>query len=152
MNISPNIRFSLDSEMPCRFTGCQVLDLGVFSSKIYGTAYSSDGKLLVLCFADGYTILWNSAEHRLMWKLDLSEYTEYALEFEIAYFSDNNIIEFISCRSHLKINIDTHTITVVSQSEGMANIPEYYDCYETKQDVVIDKAAISMVLNFDTFR
>lgn len=153
MNISPNIRFSLNGDIPCRFTGCKVLDLGVFSSKIYGSAYSSDKNLLVLCFADGYTILWNMAEHRLMWELDLSEYTEYALEFEIAYFSDNNIIEFISCRSHLKINIDTHTITVVSQSEGMANIPEYYDCYETKQDVVIDKATMSEIYSqLDQFK
>lgn len=132
MNISPNIRFSLDGEMPCRFTGCQVLDFGVFSSKIYGTAYSSDGKLLVLCFADGYTILWNSAEHRLMWELDLSEYTEYALEFEIAFFSNDNIIELISCRSHLKIDIDSHAVTVFSQSEGRANIPEYFDISDDK--------------------
>ena len=153
MNISPNIRFSLDGDIPCRFTCCKVLDLGVFSSKIYGAAYSDDNKLLCICFADGYTVLYNLAEHRLLWELDLSEYTEFALEFEIAYFSDNNIIELISCRSHLKINIDTHTITVVSQSEGMANIPEYYDCYETKQDVVIDKAAMSEIyLQLDQFK
>ena len=153
MNISTNIRFSLGGDIPCRFTGSKVLDLGVFSSKIYGSAYSDDNKLLCICFADGYTILYNLAEHRLLWELDLSEYTEFALEFEIAYFSDNNIIEFISCRSHLKINIDTHTITVVSQSEGMANIPEYYDCYETKQDVVIDKATMSEIYSqLDQFK
>ena len=139
MNISPNIKFSLDGDIPCRFNECKVLDLGVFSSKIYGSALSDDKSLLCICFADGYTILYNLAEHRLMWELDLSEYTEYALEFEIVFFSDANTVELISCRSHLKIDIVSQGITVVSQSDGMANIPEYYDFYETNQDAVIDK-------------
>ena len=153
MNISPNIRFSLDGDIPCRFTGCKVLDLGVFSSKIYGSAYSDDKTMLCICFADGYTVLYNLAEHRLLWELDLSEYTEFALEFEIVIFKDERTVELISCKSHLEIDIVSHAVSVISHSDGMANIPEYYDCYETKQDIVIDKAAMSEIYSqLDQFK
>ena len=153
MNISPNIKFSLDGDIPCRFTGCKVLDLGVFSSKIFGSAYSDDNKLLCICLADGYTVLYNSAEHRLLWKLDLSEYTEYALEFEIVIFKDERTVELISCKSHLKIDIESHAVSVISHSDGIANIPEYYDNIENNHDTVINKETLfEIYYHLDQFK
>ncbi|MBR1823459.1 MAG: hypothetical protein IJ779_04415 [Ruminococcus sp.] len=153
MNISPNIKFSLDGDIPCRFTGCKVLDLGVFSSKIYGSAYSGDNKLLCICFADGYTILYNLTEHRLLWELDLSEYTEYALEFENVIFYDERTVELISCKSHLKIDIENQRITVISHSDGIANISEYYDNIEAATNSSIPKETLFEVYShLDQFK
>lgn len=153
MNISPNIRFSLDGDIPCRFTGCKVLDLGVFSSIIYGSAYSDDKKMLCICFADGYTVLYNLAEHRLLWELDLSEYTEFALEFEIVIFDDERTVELISCKSHLEIDIKSQAVSVISHSDGMANIPEYYDNIEAATNSSIFKETLFEVYShLDQFR
>ena len=153
MNISPNIRFSLDGDIPCRFTGCKVLDLGVFSSKIFGSAYSDDNKLLCICLADGYTILYNLAEHRLLWELDLSEYTEFALEFEIVIFNDERTVELISCKSHLEIDIESHAVSVISHSDGIANILEYYDNIEAATNSSIPKETLFEVYShLDQFK
>lgn len=153
MSISPNIKFSLDGDIPCRFCGCKVLDLGVFSSKIYGSAYSEDKKMLCICFADGYTILYNLAEHRLLFELDLSEYTEFALEFEIVIFKDERTVELISCKSHLEINIESRAVTVISHSDGMANIPEYYDNIEVATTSSISKETLFEIYShLDQFR
>lgn len=153
MSISPNIRFSLDGDIPCRFTGCKVLDLGVFSSKIYGSAYSDDNKLLCICLTDGYTVLYNLAEHKLLWELDLSEYTEFALEFEFVFFNDERTVELISCKSHLEIDIKSHAVSFISHSDGIANIPEYYDNIEAATTSSISKETLFEVYShLDQFK
>ncbi len=124
MSISPNLKFSLDGEFPCCFYECRFPDTGVFGGKINSMAYSSDDSMLVLCYADGYTILYDAKNDIIEWELDLSQYTEFG--FDYCEFKDNELL-LVSLESCLKINVETQNITVISQADKNRITNEYYE-------------------------
>lgn len=65
----------------------------------------------MIAFENGYVILWDSEQRNIIWDKDFSEFTEFGLEFEYAYFADDNcVITLISRKSELKVDAATGEI------------------------------------------
>lgn len=126
-----NIKFSYNGEYPCSFRESWVFSLSLYDTPVCCTAFSDDNKYLLIALENGYVIMWDSEEKRIVWDKDLSEYTEEALEFEYAFFSHKeNVITLISCKSSLKINVMTGDMISCYNTKGNMFTDEYYECID----------------------
>lgn len=128
MYFPSNIKFSLNGEYPSSFRDCLVFFLSIYDLPAC-TAYSDDKKFLLIAFENGYVILWDSEQKSIIWDNDFSEFIEDGLEFEYAYFDDNNsIITLVSYNSELKVNAATGEIINFKNLNELDIFDEYFYC------------------------
>ncbi|MBQ8349505.1 MAG: hypothetical protein IJY19_07700 [Ruminococcus sp.] len=129
LKIPNGIRFSLDGEFPCRFCYSWIFFIEI--SDITATAVTSDGRYRLAAFENGYVIMWNFAENRLLWNYDLSRFTEDGRDFEYAIFSDDeNIITLVSCNSVVNLEVTTGAVLSSKNQKGYAVLDEFFECTE----------------------
>lgn len=142
MYIPCNIKFSYNGEYPCSFSNSAVFFLSLYDVPVCCTAYSDDNKYLLIALENGYVIMWDSEEKRIVWDKDFSEFTEEGREFEYAFFSkEENVITLISCNSSVKINLMAGDIISYHNVKGNVVIGEYFSCTDqaTTQKYILDE-------------
>lgn len=134
-----NIKFSLDGKYPCLFKECWIFFLGLYDLPACCTTYSDDKKSLLIAFENGYVILWDDVQKRIIWDKDFSEFTEFGLEFEYANFDDDkSVITLVSCNSDLKVNAATGEIIGFKNLKELDIFDEYFDCIPKYQSTRTD--------------
>ena len=103
--------------------------LSLNESRMTCTANSGDIQLIAL--ENGYVIMWNCTEKRIVWECDFSHFTEEGREFEYTYFNETaDIVTLVSCNSTINIDVRNGNVLNVKNIRGLTVSDDYYDCTE----------------------
>lgn len=129
IHIPCNVKFSLNGRYSCDFRYSWMFFLSLNESRMTCTANSGDIQLIAL--ENGYVIMWNCTEKRIVWECDFSHFTEEGREFEYAYFNETaDIVTLISCNSTINIDVRNGNVLNVKNIRGLTVSDDYYDCTE----------------------
>jgi len=148
------IRFSMDGEYPCDFSGSWIM-LADFAD-ITATAVSSDRRYRLTAFENGYVIMCDCRENKIVWERSFSEYTEDGRSFEFAVFSkDNKNAEIVSCNSVLRIDTLSGRIISSKHEKGLTVIDEYFEFtqkYPKCEESITDELKTLLISQFSHFK